>query len=295
MKLEKLIIEQITVPERVQLPDESKQIQSALIAQSRERSRNAITSPEHAGAVGEAARDIRTFVKSVRDVGLGLRRPLKQLQDQIKRIEDDYCGPLEVEQTRLECLIGEWNDQERKRVEEEERRRQAELERIERERRDAEERARAEIVRQQREAAEAEAKARAAEAGIQNEAELAAAIEAEQKRREEANQRELDAIMDAEKVRMDAELARRTAIAQPLPEARKVTGAATRRVVKWIVTDESALLRARPELFKIEVKASAINAICKPNRLDSSKENPDKSSIPGLTLWYEMETSIRKW
>ena len=65
---------------------------------------------------------------------------------------------------------------------------------------------------------------------------------------------------------------------EPMPEVAKAQGQTLRKVLKWEVTDLIALVRARPDLCKIEPKASAINATC----------IPEMPNLPlGLKLWWE--------
>ena len=65
-------------------------------------------------------------------------------------------------------------------------------------------------------------------------------------------------------------------IAAPEPVMEKAKGQTTKQVLRYEVTDILALVKARPDLCKIEAKASAINSTCHPNL-----------PIPGLKLWFE--------
>lgn len=290
LAIEKLINTQIVLPASIALPEESKTIRAVLLADSDFK---AISTREEADAVGVAARDIRTHIKAVRDMGMSLRRPLVEIQKQVKAIEDDYCKPLEERQGRLENLITSHARAEALRVAEEERKRAEEVRRIEAERIAAETKARQERERIEREAREAEAKAKAE---LQNQertaSELFKAGIAEEKRRQEAEEARAKAEAEIEQARVNALAKLSVAVAAPIVE-HKVAGAATRRVVKWAVTDEKALLKARPELFKIELKRSAVNAVCFPNSYEATADNPDATSVPGLKLWYAEETVIR--
>ena len=69
-----------------------------------------------------------------------------------------------------------------------------------------------------------------------------------------------------------------TIIAAPEPEANKAKGQQFKQVLKWEVTDIFELVKARPDLCRIEANASAIKATCHPNL-----------AIPGLRLWMENE------
>jgi hypothetical protein len=66
----------------------------------------------------------------------------------------------------------------------------------------------------------------------------------------------------------------------PEPEVEKAKGQSFKQVLKWEIDESTggilALVKARPDLCKIEAKASAINAVCHPNL-----------PVPGLKLWFE--------
>lgn len=290
MAVERLISAQIILPDSIALPDETKAIRSILLADSEF---NAIATSDDANAVGESARNIRTHIKAVREMGMSLRRPLKATQDQIKAIEDDYCKPLEERQGKLENLVTGYARAEAQRVAEEERKRQDEVRRIHAEQQAIEAAARAEKERIEREASEAEARARQAAAQAATSRERFQAGIAEEKRKQEAEEARLKAEAEIEKARADS-LAAVSAIATPIIE-HKVTGAATKRVARWEVTNEKALFAARPELFKVELKRSAVNSTCFPNSYEATFDAPDAVSIPGLKLWYEYETVTRAY
>lgn len=292
LAVEKLINAQIILPDSVSMPEETKVIRTALLESSNFLT---IEDRDQANGVGESARHIRTHIKAVREMGMSLRRPLKALQDQIKAIEDEYCKPLEDRQGRLENLVTAYAKAEAQRVAEAERKQQEEVRRIEAERLAAEQKARQEMERIAREAREAEEKAkREAQAQARTASELFRAGQAEEKRRQEAEAARAKAEAEIEQARLDSMAKLTVAVAAPIEE-HKISGAATKRVCKWLVTDEKALLKARPELFKVELKRSAVNSTCFPNRTDATADNPDNSSVPGLSLWFENETVIRSY
>jgi hypothetical protein len=70
-------------------------------------------------------------------------------------------------------------------------------------------------------------------------------------------------------------------MAEPTAAARVARGQQLRKVLRWEVTDIAALVKARPDLCKIEPKGSAIQAVCIP-------EMPNLP--PGLKLWWEEKT-----
>jgi hypothetical protein len=72
-------------------------------------------------------------------------------------------------------------------------------------------------------------------------------------------------------------------MAEPIQEEQRARGQQLRRVLRWEVTDINALVKSRPDLCKIEPKASAIQAVCVP-------EMPNLP--PGLTLWWEEKATF---
>lgn len=68
-------------------------------------------------------------------------------------------------------------------------------------------------------------------------------------------------------------------IAAPTPTMEKAKGQTMKRVLKFEVTDIFALVKARPDLCKIEAKASAINSSCHPDH-----------PVPGLRLYWENQS-----
>ena len=110
---------------------------------------------------------------------------------------------------------------------------------------------------------EADRKAREAEAKIESEADMAAAIKAE----EEAKAKE--ALMYAE-------------LTKPAPAAVKAEGSVTRKVLRYEVTDMAAAFAAAPHLFKVEIKASAVNSTCN-----------EHTKIAGMRFWTELASSFR--
>ena len=103
-------------------------------------------------------------------------------------------------------------------------------------------------------------------------------------------QRLATVFLEAEQVRVAAEMKARLELAaeaktdadfavianEAMPAEAQAQGQTLRKVLKWEVTDLRALYLARPELCKLEAKASAINVSCVP-------ELP----VPGLKLWWE--------
>lgn len=251
------------------------------------------TNAEEAAKLAEAARALATHLKEVDEIELSLRRPKNTWLDTLRKIKNAYSDPLIQHKARLERLHEDFTAAERRRVQEAERVRQAEIQRLENERRLAEAKAREEAERVARENREAEERARAREAKIKTDAQMQAAMRAEEKRKAEAAARQAEADALAEKARQ-ASVAAQAAIRQPLPAVHKTAGLTTKREMAWEVTDIKALVKARPELCNIEAKASAIRAVCLP-ALPKDSDDVDTTSVPGLALRWVDSTSTRKW
>jgi len=70
---------------------------------------------------------------------------------------------------------------------------------------------------------------------------------------------------------------------EALPVVAKAWGVTTKKVMHYEVTDLRALYAARPELCSLEPKPSAIRAVVVVGMV-----------VPGLRIWEETETSIRR-
>jgi hypothetical protein len=196
-----------------------------------------------------AGRAIRTWLKEVESARVNIIAPMLDAQRKISALAKDHCAPLIEEQKRLERMVTSFLEAEARRV-----------------------------------AAENEARRVAFEKAEK------ARIEAEEKARKAAERATTDAGLEkAIKLEEKATTAAKVAnavIASPIPTSHRATGTTLRRVLKWEVTDINALVTARPDLCKIEPKASAIQSTCIP-------EMPNKP--PGLKLWWENTTSIRSF
>lgn len=242
-----LIKEQINVPQLFSVDLEAEERRNDLIVAS--LSNTQVTNAAEQAVAVTNAREIRTYIKSVEDTRLELARPLIDAQKLLKSLADEHVGPLKEEMSRVERLVTQYQRAESDRVERE---RQAQIRAYE----------------------EAERKRIAAE-------------EAAQKAAEKVNtQGQLDRAIVKEQAAQDAAQAVQAVLSAPLPTVNKAKGAALRKVLKWEVTDIFALVKARPDLCKIEAKGSAIQSTCVP-------EMPNLP--PGLRLWWEDATSFRTY
>jgi dTMP kinase len=231
------------MPDNITLTHDAEE-QSRSLAVRAQTVLGVTTAQEQAAAVA-IARDIRTYVKQVKEFALEMRRPLNAVAAKIKEVEDTHLSSVVPEQQRLERQVADFQMAEARRVAAEEAKRREAEERLLRERLEAEE------------------KAMKAAARMQTEAGLAKALEAEQRAKE-------------------AEAQLQAALRAPLPTVAKASGVAVKQVLRWEVVDINALVQARPDLCRIEAKASAIQATCVPER-----------PVPGLRLWWETTASAR--
>lgn len=244
----KLIKESFTLPQVFSPPSDVVKKRTELISVSQKI--KTVTNAALQDSAVQAARDIRTWIKEVETARTALTKPLLETQRLIKSLADEHCAPLIEEQKRVERLVTGFQEQEVARVAREEASRQEAFDKAQREKLEAEDGART--------AAE-----RARSGGTKFQINIA------EKKLEEA---------EAAGVNLQ------NIIAAPLAEIQKSSGAATRKILKWEVTDINALAKARPDLCRIEAKASAIQSTCVP-------EMP----VPGLKLWWENKTSIRSY
>ena len=259
----------LTVPALPTLPtlavsEEAQRAQADMLAASAACVQ--CTTTTEANTLAEAARDIRTHCRNVREMGLALRRPLTVAQSAIKRVEDSHCGPLEDEQKRLEGLAGAFHAQERARVQREEQARAAEIARLEADR-------------------------------------VAAEALAREDKDNDCVQCNGTGIMELEDGNPECQLCKDTgkstagvaladaalnaaeaAMRAPKPAEHKPSGMTTRRVMRVEVTDIHALYKAAPHLVKLEANLAAIKATCFP-------EHP----VAGLRLYYEDQTVTKRW
>jgi len=186
-----------------------------------------VTDPQSQELARSSVVEIRKHLKFIEEARMLYTRPLLDAQKLVKGIADDYCKPLEDQITRLEKLGTDYSLAERRRVEEAERQRQREIERLNAERIAAE-----------------EAAAKAAQK-VNTDGQLAKAIE-----------KEAVAFQAAEKVQ--------EVIRAPLPEVSRAKGERFTKKLRHEVTDIKAVYAARPELCKIEIKPAAVQATCVP-------------------------------
>lgn len=195
-------------------------------------------------AAGEMVVTLKRWVKSAEDTRKEVKAPVVDLGRRIDHLTAELVTPLEIEQNRLSQLRGKYMAAK----EEAERKRQQELQRIERERIAAEEKAK-------READEAILKAKSIEA-----AELAIAQENERK-----------------KQAAEAAVAEAKQVAPVFSLPRKVKGVNMVPVWMFEVLDINLLHKHNPDLVLLTPKQSVINSAIAAGHHE----------IPGLRIWQE--------
>ena len=169
-------------------------------------------------------RDLAAALGDAEASRVAVKAPVLNLGKQIDALAKTFAAPLEAEKRRLGTLHAGYTEAEQRRVAEEQRQRDAEVRRLEEERR---------LV---------ELNAIAQAAAMQDDAGLTRAIDAEEAASEAAKEADL-------------------AIRAPLPSMDKQRGAVSRRTFDVVVHDLAALYASRPDLCRIELNRSALNAV----------------------------------
>lgn len=206
-------------------------------------------------AAVEVARDVRAHLKEVEEARKQLKEPILAAGRLLDGLATAYCEPLKRSLNVIEGGVARFQEAEARRVAEEERKRNEEIER-----RLAEQR-------------ELEAKAQALAEKARTERQLDRAIEAEERAR-------------------DAAQVAQAVVMAPLPEKSRESGTAVQKVLRWECVSVHALYAARPELCVVEPKASAIKACCFA-AAGATAAKPDSQTVPGLKLWWETKVTVR--
>lgn len=257
-----LFREQLSVtPNRVTISAESEERRNELAL--RATGITAIAATEQNDQAAKVVSEMKRYVKSVKEARFTFSKPLDDAKNRLIELEKDHCNPLEQEIERLQSLGAGWIRQERLRVAEKERQRAEQIAKLEADR------------------MEAEAKLKEAQLKAENSKGKASA---------KAKQQEQELIEAANL----ADIKSRAAIVAPLPEEQRARGQSARRVLRYEVTDIRAVYASNPTLCKLEIKPSAVQAVCVPNSSEASEFKPDMTSVPGLSLWWEETASYRR-
>lgn len=280
-----LIREQIVVsPMTYTVPAESEAFRNELAVRALEI--KSITSGSQNLEAAEIVGDIRKHIKDVSAVRMMLSKPLDEAKARLIDIERDHVAPLIAEQERLQKLGTNWTEQEKRRMADEARKRAEEIAALAKAKREADEKLEAERSAAELQRVEMEQKAALAASKIKNEAKRQA-FEAEQARlKADRDAAALVAEQKAKEAAEQAALEHRSRILAPEAVAEKTHGQSSRRYLKFKVTDAKAVYAVRPELCNVEVKASAVTAVVFAKN-DATDYAPDKTTVPGLELWWE--------
>lgn len=225
-------------------------------------------------AVVESIRDINTLLKLAESSRTEVKAPVLALGKKIDEVAKTFCWDLEIEKERLSSILSRHQAEQRRIAQEAERKRLAELERIENERRAS---AKAEQDRIDKIAREEQAKIDAQMRAVKTEADR---IAADQAIAAEA--------FRVESVKMEREEAERLERLKPVVVAApivapKPSGVTTREVWRFEVQSLELLAQNRPKLVRIEANTYAVNAAL------ASGER----TIPGLRIWSETQSTVR--
>lgn len=235
-----------------------------------------VTSDMDAVLAGDSLTTIKGLLKACETGRKAIKEPVLELGRKIDATAAEYAAELVAESDRLSRLVSAHVEKKRREAEEIERKRQAELRRIE----------------EERLAAEREAKRKADEEAARLAREAQAAIDAA-KNAEEAERIKQRAVEAAERAKAEqeraaiaAEEAAKARAAQvmnaPVKAAPKIAGVSVRPVWKFEVTDIRALYAARPDLVLLTPMVRDINAAI-----------ADGVEIPGIKAWQESEARVR--
>lgn len=206
-----------------------------------------------AEVAGTVLVEVAGLLKGCEKSRKAIKEPVLQLCRQIDSIAASFSDDLEKHSDRIRGLIGKY----RAKIEEEqrivERKRQEELERIERE----------------RIAAEAEAKRKADEA-------LKAAATPEQAET-------VVVAAEAEVKRVEAKAVQQAALAPVAPRIAPIVGVSVKSVWVFEVVDINELHKSNPQFVTLTHKAREINAAIAAGA----------RSIPGLRIWEEKGVKVR--
>jgi hypothetical protein len=222
----KLLNEILTLPDRYSITQEASEYVKGLMLEA-EGIELPPKDPQGQGNAVRMGREIRKHLSEVEMTRKILVGPLNDTVSKINEIARLHTEPMRKRLGELEQGVTDYQVGEQQRIEQEQRDRQAEIDRLAQERLKAEQ-----------------------------------AVEDAKPTGDDA----LDDInkANAEMALESAEQAERLAIVQPIPEPVKARGAATGQKMVIEVTDLKALYAARPDLCRVEANLAAIRATCFP-------------------------------
>jgi len=238
----------------------------------RARRGTTVSSPEGAERAGGILKDLKAFTRLIEDARKTVKeQPLKLCRD-IDALAAKLVTEIDAEATRLSRLIGTWQAEQNRIAE---RARQEAREKEQQIKREAEEKAKAEAAKARKEQEELEAKAARARSAEKAEEWREKARLAEEKSR---------AASDAHVAQTEQAIVE-TRVAAAAVSPPKPAGLATRKEVKFEVTDIQALYEAAPFLVSLAPNNAAIKA--------AVKGLAAGQSLPGVRHWEEAVTIVR--
>lgn len=213
-----------------------------------------VTCPGEQDKAVRRARKAKILVQEAEKSRRSILKPIEGLVDRINLIAKGYKAKLELEINRVNMMCTQFQKEEDERIAMIERSRQAEIDRLERER-----------IENERRLREAQEEAAAAKPDDREAQAMAELREQEAKEAIEANAAKQD-----------------VAIRQPEPERQRASGQVVQDVVLYEITDLHALYAARPDLVRLEENKSAIRAILSKDLV-----------LPGVRIWVEKRVGVR--
>lgn len=252
-----------------------------------------IVNAESANRAAAVLVELKTFSREIEAARVDAKAPVLDLTRKIDALARDLTASVEAEADRVSKLLGAYQAEQNRLAEEQRRKVWVEGERI-RHAMELKERAAAEVERKAQAVRDAEAKR------VQDELAAKAARATSQAGKQRALEaaeferlRAVTSAADAERAAALAQQARTDEAAKALAasQAKIVTtapkpeGVATRRTVRFEITDIVALYEAAPFLVKLEVNTAALTAALKGLRGDQT--------LPGVKHFWETSTIVR--
>lgn len=231
----------------VELAQSSHERRAILLAEAAQI--ESVTSAEEQKAATEVCRMLKLLLKELESARTSLKKIPLDLGRKIDGIAKEFGGQPEAEYARITSEIARFQTAEIQRVQDENRRRAETI---------------AELQAKEQAARDAQA---AAEAMLNNP--LAGAVE-------------LDRAVAAEAVAQQAAAAATTAIYAALPEVRRESGMAVKRVPTVVVKDLAALYASHPRFVRLELNKAALN-----------EELYEGAEFPGLEITWGVAVSVR--
>lgn len=229
----------------------------------------------------DVLKELVRMERGVEDARKAIKAPLIDAGKRIDACSNQFCAPITDEVARLKGLLSRFDAARRARLAEEERKRQAEAQRIAQEKARAE----AEFRRQQQEAAAAAEKARLA-AEVEFLASDTAAQDKARQDAEEAQRRASEESVKSESARLAqaaADAAQlQLSVTKPVSAPAKPKGISGRKRWKFEVLNIAELYRNHPEMVTMEPRSREIEAALKEGK-----------TIQGIRAWEETEIGVR--